>query len=105
MSVNTTAKLNLLLLVYTVAVFLYLPLAVAIQAGVLVYLFRKHELKYAVYGLLLFMCAIIINIVVYQDSHGSNHQIFKGALIIIVFANLFWFAAAIKQLKRLLYQE
>ena len=105
MSVNTTAKLNLLLLVYTVAVFLYLPLAVAIQAGVLVYLFKRRELKYASYGTLLFICAIIINIVVYRDSHSSYHQVFMGALIVIVFANLFWFAATIKQLKRMFHHE
>lgn len=102
MSINAKAKLNLLLLAYTVAAFLYLPLAVVLQAGVLIYLFKKREFKYAVYGLLLFVCAIIINLVVYQHELSKSSQIYLIALTIVVFANLFWFAATIKQLKRML---
>ena len=98
-----TTRLNILLVVYTAGVLLFQPLASVVQAGVLVFLSRRKEWKYFIYGLVLFFCGLIISSAFYKYGAGANKDFYMIALVISVFANLFWFAATIKQLKRILY--
>ena len=104
-NISITAKLNALLVLYTIGALIFQPLASIIQIGLLIYLSRQKEWKYFTYGSILFACAIIIATAFFEHSSGTNQQFYMIALAVSVFANLFWFAATIKQLKRILYTE
>lgn len=103
--ISITAKLNTLLILYTVGALIFQPLASVIQIGMLIYLSLKKEWKYFIYGTILFICAAIISAAFYKHGLDQNKQFYMIALAVSVFANLFWFAATIKQLKRILYTE
>lgn len=102
-NISIKAKLNALLVLYTIGALIFQPLASIIQVGVLIYLSLKREWKYFIYGTTLFICAAIIGAAFYKHGLDQNKQFYMIALVVSVFANLFWFAATIKQLKRILY--
>lgn len=105
-NINIKSKLNALLILYTIGALIFQPLASIIQMGMLIYLSIKKEWKYFTYGIILFICWTIISTAFYKHNNlAQNEQFYIVALTVSVFANLFWFAATIKQLKRILYTE
>lgn len=102
-NIGITTKLNLLLVLYTAGTLLFQPLASVIQVGVIIYLSIKKEWRYVIYGTILFICALVVSDAFFEHGAGQNKEFYLIALSISVFANLFWFAATIKQLKRMLY--
>ena len=99
MDTKTKAKLNALLFIYTVGAFVFQPLASAIQGGVLFYLARAKEYKHCLIGGVLFVCSVVIEILFYKNDALKYDQLYLIALVVIVFANLFWFVIAIKKIK------
>lgn len=96
---NINNKLNLLLIIYTLSVVLFQPLAITIHVAMVIFIAIRREWRACIYGIVLFAILSFVIIRIHHYGLAKDDWGNTSILVFSVLANLIWFVAIIKILK------
>lgn len=103
MTINN--KLNLLLIIYTLSVVFFQPLAITIHVAMIIFIAIRREWRACTYGIVLFAILSCVILRIHHYGLAKDDWSNTSILVFSVLTNLIWFVAIIKILKIQLSEE